>query len=234
MEEERKNTVWIVLIVLLTLAIVGVLVAAVAMQKPKDTVPAALDTPRPTEKVVYVEKESIVEVVKETSVETIQEGLRDMGTLITAEYYFTEVVNHSSYKTMKFLWMEDAKVPLSESYYIVSYDGVATAGIDFGQIEVSKDETLKTILVKLPAAEIRNIDIDPNSFKLYDEQESIFNPISVSDYNDSLIQMEETARSNALAHGLLKRADDNAKTLVLNFVSKLVDQDAYKVVCEKK
>ena len=56
-----------------------------------------------------------------------------MGFLISQEYYFTEVVEYSSIKTlMRF------NIPFTQSGYLISYDGIVEAGIDMTQAKVEK------------------------------------------------------------------------------------------------
>lgn len=179
---------------------------------------AGTETVREVNKFIPVEK--IVHIEKEITADIVQDGLRDMGKLITEEYYFTEVVSFSSVKQLfKF------DLPFTESSYLASYDGVVTAGIDFTQIRVEKDGT--QITVRLPKADVQNVDIDPNSFTLHSEKSGVGNPVSVTDFNASLVELEANARQKAIDRGLLDRASDNAKQVLSNFVSGLMADTAY-------
>ena len=224
---KRKSVVMIVLIVLVLAAIVGLLIwrGGRAAETP-------LPTPRPqiTPQVVVREKEveKIVTVEKEITAELLQDGLRDMGKLITEEYYFTEVVDYSSVKK----WWK-LEVPYTESSYLASYDGVVSAGIDFAEIRVEKDDENKEILVTLPAARIDTVDIDPSSLQVYSEKHGLGNPIAVLDFNDSLIELENTARAKAEERGVLTRADENAARLVRNFIASLVDTGEYTLLFKR-
>ena len=151
--------------------------------------------------------------------------LNDIGVLVTEEYYFTEVVSFSSIKKL----FNKLELGITESSYLASYDGVVTAGIDFSKITVSKDDELHLVEVRLPKAEILNVDIDPESFELYSEKTGLGNPISVADYNNSLVELESTASEKAVARGILTRADQNLKTVIVNFIAGLVDTAEYTV-----
>ena len=155
---------------------------------------------------------------KEVTVEEIAAGLNDMGVLLTEEYCFTDVVRFSSIK--KFFSIE---LGITESSFLASYDGVVTAGVDFGDVRVERDEAQKLITVTLPAAQIMNVDIDPESFQLYSEKTGLGNPLSMADFNASLVELEQAARDKALARGILDRADENARRIIRNFVAGLVD-----------
>ena len=94
---------------------------------------------------------------------------------------------------------------------------------------MQKDDEQKRILVILPEPEILSVDIDPESFQLYSEKEGLGNPVSVTDYNQSLVEMERTARQKAADRGILTRASENAQKLVGQLVSSLVDTSEYTV-----
>ena len=117
-----------------------------------------------------LEKKENVKIT--VNVETIQDGLQDMGTLITQEYFFTQVEHYT--KDQKVL-----SVFNSSSELIYSYDGKVTAGIEFGDINVSKDEDAKMIMVELPHSTIQDVVIDPSSFKKYSEKESLWNQLKI-------------------------------------------------------
>ena len=157
--------------------------------------------------------------------DVIQDGLNDVGVLVTEEYYFTEVVGFSSIKKL----FKKLELGITESSYLASYDGVVTAGIDFTKITVSKDSELHTVEVRLPKAEILNVDIDPESFELYSEKTGLGNPISAEDFNSSLVELENTASEKAIERGILDRADQNAKTVVKNFIAGLINTSEYTV-----
>lgn len=183
----------------------------------------------PTVKTVteYVDKIVEVEVEKEITPQIIQDGLNDMGLLITEEYYFTQVEDYSSTKTyFKFI--------TSESNFVYSYDGIVTAGIDFEDIKVIRDNANKKVVISLPKASIRNIDIDYESFKVYKEKEGLWNPIKISDYNDAMIEFEKNAEKKAIEKGILDRADEGAKSIIKNFVNGLIDTDKYEIEFSEK
>ncbi|MBR4157603.1 MAG: DUF4230 domain-containing protein [Oscillospiraceae bacterium] len=168
----------------------------------------------------------LVKVEKEITTEMISETLRDVGLLVTQEYAFTEVVSYSSVKSLF-----NIDLPFTESSYVAGYDGVVTAGIDFAGIVVEKDDELHSVTVRLPRPKLLNVDIDPKSFRLYSEKESIWNPVSISDYNDSLIELEENARTKAIEGGIFERAGSNARLLILSMVGSLLDPSEYTVQC---
>ena len=203
------------------------IVAVVIFGSAADAAPApAAQVQQAPEKEVVVQKlEKIVEVEREVTVETLEDGVRDMGLLITQEYYFTDAVSQSKVKTL-------FNIPLgfTETSYVATYDGVVTAGLDFTKIRVELDSEAKTVTVRMPGAEIQNVDIDPNSFVLYSEKNGIGNPLSVSEYNGSLVELENKARTRAEERGLIEQADENAKRIVRSLIGGLLDLSQYRLI----
>ena len=160
-------------------------------------------------------------VVISVSTDTIREGLANMGVLITQEYYFTQVEKYTKEKNILFL--------TSSSEFTYSYDGAVLAGVDFEQIQIEKDEDKQIITVTMPPSEIRAVTIDRDTFKIYSEKESLWNPLKLEDYNVSLVEFENAAREKAIAGGILERADAQAKNLVLGFIRNLPNTSGYTV-----
>lgn len=223
--QKKKTGLLVGLIALIVVAIAVLFIVHAARSGKGGAVPAAV-TPRPSAEVIVREKEveKIVTVEKEISSQILRDGVREVGVLETEEYYFTEVVSFSSIKK---LWKID--LGITESSYLASYDGVVRAGVDLSGAEVVKDDDLRRITVTLPAAEIQGVDIDPESFQLYSEKAGLGNHISAEDFNNSLVELETTAREKAVARGLLERADGNARVLIRNLIGALVDLNAYSL-----
>lgn len=167
----------------------------------------------------------VLTVEKVITAEVVSDGLKDLGRLITEEYYFTDVLSYSS--DIRFFKL--FAIPFTTSSFLVSYDGVVTAGIDFEKIEVTKDEERKIITIALPPAEIMNVDIDPESFVPYSEKTGLGNPISAGDFNDALKELEAGVKEKALDKGILERAEENAKKVVTHFVESLFEPGTYTI-----
>lgn len=225
MEEKKNisNKAWWIIIIILAVAIIFVVVFSTVNNNTGTTSPVVSSQPQSSTQ-YSTQTSSVVRVEKEITASIIEEGLKNMGTLLCEKYYFTELVNFSSVK--KFL---NIKVPLTSTEYLASYDGVVTAGIDFDAVKVEKDDQNHVIRIYLPASEIQNVDIDPKSFVLYNEKSGLGNPVSISDFNMSLIELEENASAKALEKGLIEKSDENAKQMVKSFVSGLIDTSKYKI-----
>ena len=168
------------------------------------------------------EKEKKDKVVIAVSTDTIQDGLANMGVLVTQEYYFTQVEKYTKEKTfLKFI--------TSSSEFMYSYDGAVMAGIDFEKIEIKTDEDRKIITVDMPDSEIQAVTIDKDTFKIYSEKDSLWNPLKLEDYNISLVEFEDAAKEKAIASGILGRSDEQALNLVREFISSLPNTGEYTI-----
>lgn len=224
MLKTKKDKIYVAFIALFALAIISVIIVALCTRGSKEELPVV--TPRPTAEVKIREVEKFIEVEKEITSDIIQDGLNDIGIMVTQQYYFTEVVSFSSVKK---LLKTDIELKFTESNFLASYDGVVTAGINFADITVEKNEDAALITIHIPASEIQNVDIDPNSFQLFSEKNGLGNPLSVEDFNSSLIDLEKTAVEKAVDRGVLLQADENARQLIINFVNSLADSSKFSI-----
>lgn len=152
-------------------------------------------------------------------------GFEDMGELATQAAYCTMVEDTEAARDLF-----GVEIPFTQSRLIYSYDVIVRAGLDFEQIEWSVDEPNKVIEVKLPEIKVLNSELDTESFKLYLEDESIFRRISMEENNDSMIEMEENARRQAVGNGLLDEARANAEAILRSFFAGVYDLEKYEIV----
>ena len=157
--------------------------------------------------------------------ETITSGLKEIGKLCTAEYYFTHV---ETFESKKELW--GYPIPGTKSSYIYSYDGRILAGVDFTRVAVDVDGDRKTVTLTLPAVELITSEIDEDSFTLYGEKTSFFNPFAVEDFALSLSDMIKAEEKKAVESGLLERAAENAETILRNFLAGSMELEEYNIV----
>lgn len=171
-----------------------------------------------------VNVEKVVEKEVEISGETIQYNMMRIGKLCTAEYRYTHVEQVESSREI-----QGFKIPFTTASFIYSYDGNIMAGIDFEEIQIDKNDEEKIITVSLPDAEIISSDVDQDSFKLYDESNNIFNPISISDVADSFADLKKSEEEKAVEEGLLDKARKNAIEMVQNFMRGSYDISDYEI-----
>ncbi len=216
--EKIRNNIYIGIIVV-SLLIIVVLSVNYLKDRGNKTDSAAEETS------VAKLEEKDDKVLVSVSTETIRERLSDMGFLVTQEYSFTQVEEYT--KDIKLLNF----IPTS-SEIVYSYDGSVTAGVDFEKIEISKDDDKQSIVVKLPESEIQAVIVDKDTFKIYSEKESIWNPIKLEDYNDSLSKYENEAKKKAIDSGILEKSDEQAKALITNFIKSLPSVSGYDIEFE--
>lgn len=160
---------------------------------------------------------------------TVAFGLRDIGELVTQAGYFTNVQKNN--KDQKLFGVS---VPFTTSQYIYSYDGIVKAGLDFSELEIQVDDANKIVTVTMPEVKIFDISIDNDSLKIYDESQSIFTPLHITDLNDAQIKLKEEVRQTAIDNGILEGAARNAKTLISGFLSGTLDLKDYTIEFEEQ
>ena len=219
MPKTKNKTGYIIGIILALLAIVAVVIYGLHLRN-KQSYTEAIESPDPSELVLDTADHGLVKEEDTISFETLQEGLNDMGMLITEEYYFTEVVTREKSKE---LLSTGITIPFTESSYVASYDGVINAGVDFSKINVAVEQVneQEQITITIPKPEIQTVDIDPDSFVLYSEKTGIGNPFSVEEYNESLKGLESVVKDKAKAKEILPAAEEHAKKLIESFVGSL-------------
>lgn len=156
--------------------------------------------------------------------ETTKLRFEDIGELATQSAYCTEV-NTTSVARKLF----GVDLPLTHSKYIYSYNVVVKAGFNFEEIDYHEDSDKKIITVELPEPEIMSCDVDPDFFKVYHEDESLFRRISLEENNTALKTLKAQAKKDAEANGLLDNATSNAKTILTAFIGNTYDLNEYKI-----
>lgn len=162
-----------------------------------------------------------------TASKTTKIGFEDIGELATQAVRSTEI---STIEGSRDLF--GVEIPFTQSKYIFSYDVEIKAGFDFTQIEWSLTD--HSIEVKLPEAEILSSALDPDSFEIYLEDESIFREITLNETNEAIQELVENAEKDAVANGLLDNARANAETILTGFFSSVYDMDEYEIVFTDK
>ena len=172
----------------------------------------------------------IIEVKTIVTGEAVQEKLRGIGELAAEEYAYTEVVSYNRSRSLE-LFGQNTALPYRNNL-VYSYDGTIRAGVDFADVTVEKDDTLKHIAVRLPKAKILGSALSADSFRLFDEKNNVFNPLAVEIAGETDQLLRETAEARAVENGLLDRADEHARVMVRAVLEGAFDADGYKVLVE--
>jgi len=108
---------------------------------------------------------------------------------------------------------------LTKAYSIIRYVGTVRAGIrNIADTEVFISESGKTIDVILPKSEILGNDISHQ--EVFDEQRSIFLPITTQEVFDEIAVAKDEMVKTLLQEGLLTESDERAKKLVSHMLEK--------------
>ena len=150
----------------------------------------------------------------------ITEEIRNISELATVEYRYTNVGTLDSAKTFSFI---DWKVPFSDKVAIVTMDGIIKAGTDLAQAKVTCDEKKKLITVTLPKPKILSNELFEQRFKVYEEKDSVWNPITLDESNELRVQIKDKARLNAIDNGVLNEADTRAQQLIKKLIEAMPD-----------
>ena len=160
----------------------------------------------------------------QVSSETVEMELKNIGELATHAGYYTNV---QVIKSSRQIFGVD--IPLTQSQFIFSYDGVVKAGVDFADIEIGVDEGRGQIVVTLPEIKVLSNEIDLDSLEIYDESNNIFHPLNIDDINVSLIEMQEESEAKAIENGLLENARENAEALLRGMLAGFYDAQRYAI-----
>lgn len=179
---------------------------------------------------VYTRKEAKSNYVSDEKITEI--GFENIGELATLSVTTTTVRVET-----KDLKLFNVSIPLTQSKYIYTYNTTIKAGINFSDVKWQlgdTDDTSHNIYVDIPEVKTLSADIDLDSFKVLHEENNIFSPITLTEHNDSLIQLRENALSDAINSGLYDRALDNAKTILTSFISQVYPSNEYNIIFSER
>lgn len=179
---------------------------------------------------VYTRKEAKSNYVSDEKITEI--GFENIGELATQSVTTTTVRVET-----KDLKLFNVSIPLTQSKYIYTYNTTIKAGINFSDFKWQlgdTDDTSHNIYVDIPEVKTLSADIDLDSFKVLHEENNIFSPITLTEHNDSLIQLRENALSDAINSGLYDRALDNAKTILTSFISQVYPSNEYSIIFSER
>lgn len=164
----------------------------------------------------------------------VEVSFEEIAELSVEEYHFTNVGKHE-HAARQFLGQN---VPLTGSSFLLTYSGSVKGGVrDFGQIDVDIDDVTETITIDIPAVEITESKIDPDSITVWDQSMNPFKQVQVQDFADFLASETTVAEDQAIQSGLLERAEDRVEALMVAHVESLSEgtqQEGYTVTVSWK
>ena len=145
----------------------------------------------------------IAPVVTEKKSVIIQDQLLYCQEFVSMKYRYSDIVSIK----------KSTKIGFSKSYSIVKYSGIVRVGIaDMSACTYVVSEDEKSVMVTLPAAEVLGNEIV--SQEVFDEQQSIFVPITLDEVFTEIEKSREDALAEILSEGILTESREYAKKVV--------------------
>lgn len=155
----------------------------------------------------------------------LQNRIEKVSELVTLDYKYTKMVSYKNMKTF-YGW----EVPFTEKKFIISYNGSIKSGINLANLKIDVDNNNKVVEIDLPEAKIIAHEIDENSIKVFDEKNSIFNPLKVEDFKDFATDEKEHVESESIKKGLLDEARSHAEKAITDILGIDGLLDNYKII----
>lgn len=152
-------------------------------------------------------------VAPEINLDLLHNEIADIGELATVEYLFTDAARFSDSRQIK-----NWSIPFTEKSFTLKWDGVIKVGVVLEKVSFDVNEDDKIITVTVPEAQILSYEIDESSVEILDENDNIFNSISV----DDKIAFDESTKTamieRAVENGILDKAQKNAQVIIKNII----------------
>lgn len=165
-----------------------------------------------------------VPVIQRNEADTVKLRLENIGELATQCAYCTEV---KAIDVPRKIFNEKITVPFTQSKYIFSMDFAIKAGFNFEEIDWK--QIGDKIIVTMPEVKILSSESNPDSLKVYHEEESIFRQIHLDEVFDAEETMKKEAEKRAVDNGLFENAKTNAETIITNFLAQKYDLEDYTI-----
>lgn len=149
---------------------------------------------------------------------SIQEQLSDCSELATAKLEYRGLVRY-----------EQGDIDfINKKAFSMVYDAEVRAGVDLSQAAVEVSGNVVT--VKLPAAQMLGVEIDPDSIEFYDSSFALFNWENRQDTTEALKLAQQDADGKVSQTNMLAEATEQAHTLVENLLKPFTEGDnAYTI-----
>ncbi|WP_019132547.1 DUF4230 domain-containing protein [Peptoniphilus obesi] len=142
----------------------------------------------------------------------IKNKLVSVQELTTVKYNYTNMGQFENSNTFY-----GYKIPFTSKKFIISYDGSVNIGVNLADMDVTIDSN--KIKIKLDHAKILSHEIYEDSLKIFDEQNSIFNPIRLEDYNNFSKSQKKKIENEIIEKGLLEKADEKTKKAIYDILN---------------
>ncbi len=171
---------------------------------------------------------NIVQSQPEVTGKVVLRELESASSLITTRYNYSKVGKYENS-----LEINGWSIPLTDKFFILTYDGQALLGCDLDTAQVDVNKSAKTITVTLDPVKILSSSIDEKSIEVYDESKNLFNPISVNDYKEFASRQKEAVEEEIRSKPVFEEAKENTVKAITEILG-LTDgiRDVYTVQVE--
>lgn len=175
------------------------------------------------------EDEGLVhEGTPEITSQRIGEELNSLRELVTKEYLYTNADQYEN-RSQVTIRNWDIDIPLTGKSFLLAYDGRIKAGVDLSRAQVEVDGDRETVTVTLPASEIVSHEIFEDDIRVFNERDSLFNKITIDNYNEFVSEQKEIMEQKAVDMGLLTGASQEARESLRAFLELMPGMDGYRL-----
>ena len=148
----------------------------------------------------------------------VYEEVQDVCELALVRKNFSSVISVDVDKKIPFL---NVRMPGTSRKFLMDYSGTIVCGFDLNDVKVMRDGTLSNkVKVILPPSKILDIYADVNSFNVHLQDTGILaSDIKIEEQNEWVASDVAEHGRRAVQEGLLLRADDNARKLLLSRIN---------------
>lgn len=144
---------------------------------------------------------------------TVVDSVRDVAKLTTVEMVEYTTVE----KGNNFGWLNWAR---GDRIFLFAVARIG-AGVDMDQMTTDSfevDGDTGRVTVQLPAPEIIFVEVDSNATQVFDRDTGLFTKGDPQLESDARQVAQEVLVNSALEHGILEKAEENAKITIANFL----------------
>ena len=150
------------------------------------------------------------EVQVEGKYALVTQELQRCSELTTVKTVYSDIV------TIK----KSAVLGMAKSYSIVKFSGVIRCGIEnLGDCRMYIDEGGRGIVLRMPAAKVLGNDI--REISVFDEQQSIFVPITTQEVLEQVEFAREDVLKRAIDSGILSESEQQARLLLTTILGNM-------------
>ncbi len=228
MNDMKKRSGKLILVIMgLAVCIAGLFWGLYATYQRQQEIERQLEMYRDMELVLEEKKDSILsEAEPVITSDTVVERLNSLGELVTVEYLYTNADKYENQNQVS-VHKWSINLPFTTKSFLLAYDGRIKAGVDLKDIRIEVEEKSRRVTVILPKSKITSHEIFEDNIRVFDERDSVFNKITIENYNDFVASQKDSMEQRAIELGLLSSADNNAKNVVRTFLALIPGMDTY-------